>query len=244
MLDLRRDPISAGRLSAAPLARRVAERLGGRFSSELGIDVDRGGVEVERWALAATLFGTRISAQIAMRTYRVLSRAGVKSVADAGERSWEELVALLDEGGYVRYDFQTASRLRALAEVTRERCGGGIASLAAIRDPAELEVALDALPGWGPVTVSLFLRELRGVWPGADPQLDRRALEGAEHLALVPPAASATDARARLSRLARAAGLDFRDLESALVRLSLAHGRAFTVCPGGDSCGFLEDGSR
>ncbi len=29
----------------------------------------------------------------------------------------------------------------------------------------ELRAALDALPGWGPVTVRLFLRELRGVWP-------------------------------------------------------------------------------
>jgi len=31
------------------------------------------------------------------------------------------------------------------------------------RTPAELEAALDALPGWGPVTVGAFLRELRGV---------------------------------------------------------------------------------
>ncbi len=30
----------------------------------------------------------------------------------------------------------------------------------------ELRAALDALPGWGPVTIRLFLRELRGVWPG------------------------------------------------------------------------------
>ena len=28
-----------------------------------------------------------------------------------------------------------------------------------------LHAALDALPGWGRVTVRLFLRELRGVWP-------------------------------------------------------------------------------
>jgi hypothetical protein len=35
--------------------------LGGRFSAELGIDVDAGDAEVERWFLAATLFGTQCS---------------------------------------------------------------------------------------------------------------------------------------------------------------------------------------
>jgi hypothetical protein len=38
-----------------------------------------------------------------------------------------------------------------------------------------LRTALTVLPGWGPVTVQLFLRELRGVWPGAQPSPDPRA---------------------------------------------------------------------
>ena len=50
----------------------------------------------------------------------------------------------------------------------------------------ELRAALDALPGWGPVTVRLFLRELRGVWPGAGPPLDERAATGEAHVP-VPP---------------------------------------------------------
>ena len=36
-----------------------------------------------------------------------------------------------------------------------------------------IAAALADLPGWGPVTVGLSLRELRGVWPGAPPPLDR-----------------------------------------------------------------------
>jgi hypothetical protein len=35
-----------------------------------------------------------------------------------------------------------------------------------------LRAALDVLSGWGPVTIQLFLRELRGVWPGG-PQTPR-----------------------------------------------------------------------
>ncbi len=134
----------------ADLVRRLVERLGGRWSRGLGIDVDEGDEEVDRWALAATLFGNRISAAIVERTYRVLAQAGVATIADAGERSWDELVELLDRGGHVRYDFRTASRLLALARAVAAEHGGRVASLReALRDPAELEAALDALPGCG-----------------------------------------------------------------------------------------------
>ena len=90
---------------------------------------------------------------------------------------------------------------------------------------------MDALPGWGPVTVRLFLRELRGVWPGADPPPDERAL-AACHLGL---SAARSDA-ACLAGLAAAGGLDVRDLEAGLVRLDLAHGRAMASCQGGQAC--------
>ena len=43
------------------LARGVVGVLGGRYSTELGIDVDAGDGEVERWFLAVTLFGARVS---------------------------------------------------------------------------------------------------------------------------------------------------------------------------------------
>ena len=88
----------------------------------------------------------------------------------------EGLMACLDEGGYTRYDFRTADRLQALSEVIGEHYGGQAAVIGQtfITYP-ELRQALDVLPGWGPVTIELFLRELRGVWPGAQPPLDQRA---------------------------------------------------------------------
>jgi hypothetical protein len=213
-------------------------RLGGRFSSELGIDVDAGNEEVERWFLAASLFGTRIAAGIALRTYRTLADAGVRTVADAGRRTWDDLVALLDRGGYARYDFRTASRLIDLAATLADRYPEGLATLSRL-EPALLNTSLDALPGWGPVTVRLFLRELRGLWPGADPPLDPRALWAAQHLRLRPPK------RGRLAWLRRHAeggGVDPRDLEAALVRASLLHSRRQTACPGGGDCKLLAPG--
>ena len=142
------------------IAQQLVRTLGGRFSRELGIDTDRGGREIDRWFLAATLFGTRISADVAMRTYRILDHAGVRAIADADKRSWDELVRLLDEGGYVRYDFSTATRLLKLAEALaphKRRASALLSSDEGKRDPVS---ALDRLPGWGPTTIRLFLREL------------------------------------------------------------------------------------
>jgi endonuclease III len=216
------------------LAGQVVHTFGGRVSGALGIDVDAGDDQVERWFLAATLFGARISASIVERTFRELDRAGLVRIDQIRVLRWEDLVGLLDRGGYVRYDFRTATRLQALADRLYDRYGGRVAAIAREADtyPA-LRDTLDALPGWGPVTVGIFLRELRGVWAGADPPLDAHAIRAAEHLNL--PVGD-------LAGLARAAGLDVRDLESGLVRLDLAHRARMPDCPGGARCTALATG--
>jgi hypothetical protein len=75
-------------MNGRAFAQQLVQRLGGRFSSELGLDLDRRPGDIERWFLAATLFGNRISASIAVRTYRTLARAGVRTVPDVHQRSW------------------------------------------------------------------------------------------------------------------------------------------------------------
>jgi hypothetical protein len=230
------DPLLTG---PARLARAVVGVLGGRFSAELGIDVDAGDAEVERWLLAATLFGTRISAGVAERAFAVLSDAGLTKIRQARHIPSEDLIELLDAGGYARYDFRTASRLQALSEIIDERYDGQAAEIGRrYQDYPALRTALMVLPGWGPVTVQLFLRELRGVWPGAQPPLDPRAAFGAYHLGFLSTE-QAPAALTQIARLAAAAGLDIRDLESGLVRLALAHRRTRSSCPGGDRCDVL-----
>jgi len=222
-------------LVATRVATRVVDSLGGRYSAQLGIDVDQGDDQVERWALAATLFGARISAKIAERTFAVLEQAGVHSIADAGRRDTGRLIALLDAGGYARYDFRTAERLHAIARRLETEYGGRVSAVLGL--PADqLWAALDALPGWGEVTVGLFLRELRGVRPGIDLPLDRRALHAASHLGLL---AGGGPGIALLRDVAHEAHHDVRDLEAALVRLSLLHGRHMAECPGGMRCSAL-----
>lgn len=213
------------------LARRVV-LLGGMYSTELGIDLRDGEEEVSRWFLASTLFGTRIPTRTVERTFGVLDRAGV-TVARARRISWDRLVELLDAGGYARYDFRTATRLQSLSEALDARYGGAVGAIeASAATPSGLEAALDALPGWGPVTVGVFLRELRGVWALADPPLGEPALEGGRHLGLL----GRRGEKERLQVVAGAAGIDVRDLECALVRLTLAHRRTMAACPGGRRC--------
>ncbi len=214
-------------------ARSAVEALGGRYSTELGIDVDRDTEEIERWALAATLFGGRISAKIAQRTFVVLGEAGVNNILDAGRQDVGRLIELLDAGGYARYDMQTATRLHAIAMTLQKAHGGRVGSTLGL-PLGELQATLQALPGWGPVTVGLFLRELRGVRPQIEPPLDPRAARAGEHLRLFH--ARDGDELAQLRDLAHRAGTDVRDLEAALVRLSLAHGRTLQECPGGERC--------
>jgi len=219
------------------LARRVVAVLGGRFSAELGIDVDAGDAEVERWFVAATLFGARISARVAERTFGVLAAAGLARIDQFRHVPTDDLIRMLDAGGYARYDFRTATRLLELSEIVNERYDGQVAVIGRrFTTCPELRAALDALPGWGPVTIRLFLRELRGVWRGADLPLDQRAEVAAQHLDLL----SARSGLTGLVVLAGAFDLDARDLESGLVRLDLAHGRAMARCPGGQSCVALQ----
>lgn len=204
---------------ATDLAQLVDEE-GGRFSVELGLDLDHLSEDVERWFLAAALFGNPIRTATATKTWRVLDQAGVCTVADAGARTWDEVVALLDSGGYARYDFRTATRLQALAVYVSEHHGGRIGTLATETDPQRLEAILDRLPGWGPTTIRIFLRELRGVWPGARPPLDQQAVEIARRLQ-VPLGRAGTGRWEQLADHAAAAGCDPRDVEAALVRRAI-----------------------
>lgn len=226
--------------SAPGIAAALVGTLGGRYSVEVGIDLDHGGdAAADRWFLCATLFGTRIATSVALRSAGRLFDAGITTVQEAASRPWDDLVALLDAAGYTRYDFRTATRLQRLGDEVQRRCGSSVAVLARRHpDADDLAAALDDFTGWGPVTVHAFLRELRGVWPGADPPLDLRALQAARHLGLV----TTDDARGALDELAAvadASGADLRDLEAACVRASIVHRRSMARCPGGVRCALV-----
>jgi hypothetical protein len=141
------------------------------YSEELGIDLARGGDPAcFAWFLASQLFGGRISQTIAKRTYQSFARHGLLSPQQILEAGWDFLVnPVMREGGYVRYDESKSRRLLHNCRMLLDQ--GSLTRLHdASADSQDLEERLLAFQGVGPVTVNIFLRELRPHWAKADPQ--------------------------------------------------------------------------
>lgn len=200
---------------------------GGRYAAALGIDLARDGGERFKWLLAAILYGTRISESLATRTWREFAARGVLTPQQMLDTGWDGLVAILDAGGYTRYDFKTATKLLAVCAALLRDYGGDLDALhAAASDARDLEARLKALgKGIGDITVAIFLRELRGIWNKAAPPLSPRALAAAQALGFLRHGRHA-DGQA-LARLQHAWSNDgqtaksFADFEAALVREGL-----------------------
>jgi hypothetical protein len=143
------------------------------YSEELGIDLGRGlDADYFRWFLASLLFGGRISETIAKNTYHALVRHGLTTPRKIMNAGWDFLVdPIMREGGYVRYDGRKSAQLLRDYRKLIEDYGGKLSRLeAAAASSADLEAQLDAFYGVGPVTVNIFLRELRPFWAKADPE--------------------------------------------------------------------------
>jgi endonuclease III len=215
--------------------------IGGKFSRELGIDLTGNApAEIFKWFLAAKLFGARISAGLAVRTFREFERSGVVTPERIIATGWDGLVSILDAGGYVRYDFSTATRLLAIMEALTRSYGGDLNALhERARNSTDLERLLKELgTGIGDVTVNIFLRELRSVWPKARPPLSPPALLASQHLSLVGPGEEPLVVLESLWSKHPVAGSDFCDFEAALVRLGkdLCRKGRHDACPFRNIC--------
>lgn len=226
--------------TARDLMVRLLSEMGGKFSRELDIDLAGGASsEIFKWFIAAKLFGARISSTIAERTYREFERKNALSPERILAIGWGGFVALLDAGGYARYDFSTATRMLAIMHTLTDSYGGDLNRLhERAQGSVELERRLKELgSGIGEVTVNIFLREMRGVWPKARPSLSPLARSAAIDLGFVTPDAGLEEVEAIWSRH-RVSGFDFSDLEAALVRVGKEYCRKerHHACPFRDIC--------
>lgn len=219
------------------------KRLSGGYSSALGINLaSMESGEIFKWLLAAVLFGTRIDESIAMKTYKEFEKAGLLSPEAILETGQQHLVGILRRGGHIRYDLKMATKLLEVTRNLKERYECDLNRLHFFaKDERDLEEKLRGLgKGIGPVTVNIFLRELRDIWEKAEPPLSEPALLAAKNLRLTeatePPAslkAMETMWEANEQDEAR-----FSALETALVRLGKNYCRKnrCRVCPMKDDC--------
>lgn len=207
----------------------LVSELGGSYAAELGIHL--GGLEtteVYKWFLAAMLYGARISENIANRTWQVFRGNDVLTPECMINIDWDRLVALLDQGGYVRYDYKTATKLQTVSHALLDHYAGDLNRLHAVAlDSSDLERRIMSLgKGVGKVTTQIFLRELRGRWSKAAPPLSLLAFNAAQALGFLPEGINDNNKQSlsSLQQLWCKQGMttdSFPDFEAALVRYGL-----------------------
>lgn len=151
------------------------------YSEELGLNLSKP-EDRFKWFLASILFAKRISAEVAKRTYRRFEEEGLTAPEDILAAGWDRLVQVLDSGGYVRYDFSTASNLLKIVKDLKEKYGNLEELNKESSGPKDLERRLLEFKGVGPVGINIFLRELRGTWEKAKPEPSGIAIKTAKKL--------------------------------------------------------------
>lgn len=133
-------------------------------ASDLGIHLtSNDDHELFKWLVASFLLGKRIQGRIAAEAYRVIV---LKHQRDTSEKlavcSHRDLVRMLGEARYNRYDESTADRLLKLTRKINSDYGGKVTR---IRDGSEsiteFEAHLKTFDGIGPKTVEIFMRDAR-----------------------------------------------------------------------------------
>jgi len=192
--------------------KEFVRRYGEPYSRLLGIDLESGrSSEVFKWFLASILYGKPIRESSATKTYRCFEKRRILTPDKILKTGWDGLVSVLDEGGYTRYDFSTATKLLNIAQVLMKMYPRDLNKLHNVAvDSRDLEARIMALgKGIGPTTTSIFLRDMRVIWPKGDPKPTPLIRQAQKSLGIKD-----------LKSYAKRSGLDLVRLETALLRLA------------------------
>ncbi|MDO7896899.1 DNA methylase [Pseudomonas citrulli] len=132
-------------------------------AADLGIEVgDLNSHGLYKWLLASFLIGKRIRSSVAVEAYRnLVDRHGLDTPAKLAQCSHRDLVRLLGQAGYARYDESTARRLHALGVgLDGELNARSKALQSGTMEFAEFDRWLLSFNGIGPKTLEIFKREV------------------------------------------------------------------------------------
>lgn len=133
-------------------------------ADDLGLKVERKEKPLFKWFLASYLFGKRIQQGVARQTWEVFMKHGIDTPKKIAAQSWQDLVDLLGEGNYRRYDESTARNMLEMSrELVRDYHGNLLNMYDCCGNEKEFMKKLQKLKGVGPKTAEIFMREAQPV---------------------------------------------------------------------------------
>ena len=190
----------------------------------LGINlISRSKGEIFKWFLTSIMFGAPIAETSVIKTYKCFEKHKVLTPQKIINTGWNGLVSVLDEGSYTRYDFKTSDKLLDVMGDLLKNYDGNLNLLhEQASNPDDLEKRLKSLgKGIGDITVSIFLRELRGIWEKADPKPTPLVILSAKNLGMITeedPARALRELK-EFWKKNKISGRGYINFETALLRL-------------------------
>ncbi len=148
-----------------PKLKRARQSRNNLTADELGINVFEGDDGLFRWFLACCLFGKPIQASVAIDTWRLFISRSIDTPWAITKMRHRELVRLLDEGKYTRYDESTARSLqRCMQQLIDWYEGSLVLMVEQSETEEELSKRLQKLYGVGPKVAEIFMRETQEIF--------------------------------------------------------------------------------
>jgi hypothetical protein len=191
---------------------------GTTFCQELNINIkDGSAASLFQLLCTSVLFGDRVDWVTTISAARLMRQRGLTlSPQNMAAATYEKLLQVLREGGYVLYNLDE-SAARSLGEMTQavfDRYNGDVGNLRerAGHSPDKERRLLEEFRGMGDAGIGWFFREAQDIWDELYPYIDHKGIEAAHELGL-------PDDSAVLARLCRRS--DFTKLAAGLVRVAL-----------------------
>ena len=129
-------------------------------AADFDLDVLSGDDDMFRWFLLTYLLGKPIQSTVAVRTWKLFLDRHVDTPWAILELSDRQLVGLLHQGGYTRYQHVMTRALKtSMQQLVNMYEGSLYLMLESSEDEAELSKRLQKLYGVGPKTAAIFMRE-------------------------------------------------------------------------------------
>lgn len=129
-------------------------------AADFDLDVLSGDDDLFRWFLLTFLLGKPIQSTVAVRTWQLFIDRKVDFPWAILEMSDRQLVSLLHQGGYTRYQHVMTRALKTCMQQLVNHYEGSLTLMIdQSLDEAELSKRLQKLYGVGPKTAEIFMRE-------------------------------------------------------------------------------------